>query len=65
MSRPEVSQHLRAPKQAQLVTDAAVGTRRIYRLDPRGIGMMRDWLDRHWTQALAAFQHYADEQEDK
>ncbi len=64
VSRPAVSQHLRTLKDAQLVTDEAVGTRRIYRLDPRGIGLMRDWLDRHWDQALAAFQSFADEQED-
>ncbi len=62
VSRPAVSQHLRALKDAQLVADEAVGTRRIYRLDPRGIGMMRDWLDRHWDQALAAFQQLADEE---
>jgi len=65
VSRPAVSQHLRVLREAQLVADEAVGTRRIYRLDPRGIGMMRDWLDRHWDQALAAFQHFADEEEDK
>ena len=64
VSRPAVSQHLRALKQAQLVTDEAVGTRRIYRLDPRGIGHMRDWLDHLWGQALTAFQQFADEQED-
>jgi DNA-binding transcriptional ArsR family regulator len=65
VSRPAVSQHLRALKDAQLVADEAVGTRRIYRLDPRGIGMMRDWLDRHWDQALAAFQQFADEEGEK
>lgn len=64
VSRPAVSQHLRALKEAQLVIDEAAGTRRIYRLDPRGIGLMRDWLDRHWCQALTAFQSFADEQED-
>ncbi|WP_404712073.1 ArsR/SmtB family transcription factor [Sphingomonas sp. MMS24-J13] len=64
VSRPAVSQHLRALKEAQLVIDEAAGTRRIYRLDPRGIGLMRDWLDRHWSQALTAFQSFADEQED-
>lgn len=64
VSRPAVSQHLRTLKDALLVTDEAVGTRRIYRLDPRGIGLMRDWLDRHWDQALSAFQSFADEQED-
>ena len=64
VSRPAVSQHLRALKEAQLVIDEAAGTRRIYRLDPRGIGLMREWLDRHWSHALTAFQSFADEQED-
>ena len=42
VSRPAVSQHLKHLKDAGLVTDEAIGTRRIYRLDPRGIGAMRD-----------------------
>jgi DNA-binding transcriptional ArsR family regulator len=55
VSRPAVSQHLKVLKEAGLVTEEAVGTRRIYRIDPRGIGAMRDWLDRHWAAALDAF----------
>ena len=65
VSRPAVSQHLRVLKAAGLVTDAAEGTRRIYRLDPRGIGAMRDWLDEHWTGALAAFEDYVNTNEEK
>ncbi len=62
VTRPAVSQHLRVLKAAGLVTETAVGTKRIYRLDPRGIGLMRDWLDAHWTTALDAFQAFADTQ---
>jgi DNA-binding transcriptional ArsR family regulator len=62
VSRPAVSQHLRVLKDAGLVVEVAAGTRRIYRLDPRGIGAMRDWLDAHWTTALDAFQAFADSQ---
>ena len=65
VSRPAVSQHLRVLKAAGLVSDAAAGTRRIYRLDPRGIGAMRDWLDEHWTGALAAFEDYVNTNEEK
>ena len=36
VSRPAVSQALRVLKDAGLVTERAVGTRRIYRLNPRG-----------------------------
>ena len=62
VSRPAVSQHLRVLKEAGLVTETAIGTRRIYRLDPRGIAAMRDWLDAHWASALAAFKEFADQE---
>jgi DNA-binding transcriptional ArsR family regulator len=62
VSRPAVSQHLRVLKEAGLVTEAASGTRRIYRIDPRGIAAMREWLDALWSAALDAFQDFADSQ---
>lgn len=62
VSRPAVSQHLKVLKEAGLVTETPEGARRIYRIDPRGIGAMREYLDRHWAQALDAFQAFADEQ---
>jgi DNA-binding transcriptional ArsR family regulator len=62
VSRPAVSQHLRVLKEAGLVCETPDGTRRIYRLDPRGIAAMRDWLDVHWAAALDAFKDFADEQ---
>jgi DNA-binding transcriptional ArsR family regulator len=63
VSRPAVSQHLKVLREAGLVTETTMGTRRIYRLDPRGIGRMRDWLDQHWQTALTAFAEFADAQE--
>ncbi len=65
VSRPAVSQHLKVLKAAGLVIESAEGTRRIYRLDPRGIGAMRDWLDAHWATALDAFKNFVDEQADE
>ena len=65
VSRPAVSQHLRVLKEAGLVSETPEGTRRIYRLDPRGIGAMREWLDSHWAIALDAFKDFVDEQIDK
>jgi DNA-binding transcriptional ArsR family regulator len=65
VTRPAVSQHLRVLKEAGLVSETAEGTRRIYRLDPRGIGAVRDWLDAHWTGALDAFKDFADRQHDQ
>ena len=55
VSRPAVSQHLRVLKDAGLVVDQAVGTRRIYRLDPDGLAVLRADLDRFWGKALAAY----------
>ena len=64
VSRPAVSQHLRVLKEAGLVTETPEGTRRIYRLDPRGIAAMRDWLDAHWDATLDAFKNFADQLDD-
>jgi DNA-binding transcriptional ArsR family regulator len=55
VSRPAVSQHLKLLKEAGLVTDRSEGTRRIYQIDPAGLGAMRAWLDQFWESALAAF----------
>jgi DNA-binding transcriptional ArsR family regulator len=55
VSRPAVSQHLKVLKEAGLVVDRPAGTRRIYQLDPDGIGALRAYLDQFWNQALTAF----------
>ncbi|MBK1866840.1 ArsR/SmtB family transcription factor [Aestuariivirga sp. YIM B02566] len=55
ISRPAVSQHLAALKAAGLVTDHAEGTRRIYRIDPKGLAAIRIWLDQFWTEALDGY----------
>ncbi|MDQ2959926.1 MAG: metalloregulator ArsR/SmtB family transcription factor [Candidatus Dormibacteraeota bacterium] len=55
ISRPAVSQHLKVLKDAGLVTERAAGTRRIYRLNPVGVGALRDQLDTFWNRALAAY----------
>jgi DNA-binding transcriptional ArsR family regulator len=55
VSRPAVSQHLKVLKDAGLVVDRAEGTRRIYQLDPRGVGALRAYFDAFWLQALTAF----------
>lgn len=55
VSRPAVSQHLKVLKEARLVVDRSVGTRRIYQLDPDGLAELRGYLDHFWDQALAGF----------
>jgi DNA-binding transcriptional ArsR family regulator len=61
VSRPAVSQHLKVLKNAGLVVDRPAGNRRIYQLDPDGVGDLRAQLDRFWTQALAAFKAAAEQ----
>ncbi len=63
VTRPAVSQHLKILKQAQLVRDHAEGTRRIYSIDPAGLGAIRAWLDRFWDKALAAYVEAAEREE--
>jgi DNA-binding transcriptional ArsR family regulator len=60
VSRPAVSQHLRVLKDAGLVTDRRLGNRRLYELNPEGIGALRDYLDQFWDKALAAFKEAAE-----
>ncbi|MBV8564507.1 MAG: winged helix-turn-helix transcriptional regulator [Methylobacteriaceae bacterium] len=64
VSRPAVSQHLQVLKSAGLVADRAEGARRVYRIDPAGLGAIRAWLDRFWTQALDAYQAEIDSKEE-
>jgi DNA-binding transcriptional ArsR family regulator len=56
VSRPAVSQHLKALKAAGLVNDRPKGTRRVYAIDPNGLGPLRAWVDQLWDQALESFQ---------
>jgi DNA-binding transcriptional regulator GbsR (MarR family) len=56
VSRPAVSLALKVLKDAGLVTDRAVGTRRIYRLNPTAVAALRDQLDTYWNRALAGYQ---------
>jgi DNA-binding transcriptional ArsR family regulator len=55
VSRPAVSQHLKVLKEAGLVMDRPEGTRRIYRLDPDGLAVLRSDLERFWGRALAVY----------
>jgi DNA-binding transcriptional ArsR family regulator len=55
VSRPAVSKHLKVLKDAGLVIDRPAGNRRIYQLDPDGVGALRAYLDQYWQRALTAF----------
>jgi DNA-binding transcriptional ArsR family regulator len=62
ISRAAVSQHLKVLKVAGLVTDRAVGNRRVYRLNPAGIAALRDQLDTFWRRALNGYQDAVEQQ---
>jgi DNA-binding transcriptional ArsR family regulator len=57
VTRPAVSQHLKVLKDAGLVSEEAVGTRRIYRLDAAGVAALREQLDDFWSRALGSFRN--------
>jgi len=60
VSRPAVSQHLKALREAGLVRDEARGTARIYSIHTPGLRALRDWVDSFWDEALDNFKTYAE-----
>jgi DNA-binding transcriptional ArsR family regulator len=60
VTRPAVSQHLKVLKEAGLVMDRQHGTRRVYQLNPEGVGALRAYFDRFWNQAMTAFKQAAE-----
>jgi DNA-binding transcriptional ArsR family regulator len=63
ISRPAVSQHLRVLKDAELLLDRQLGTRRIYQVSPDGVALLRSYFDQFWTRALDAFKQAAEKRE--
>src|SRR5262249_4967473 len=64
VSRPAVSQHLAVLKEAGLVKDHAEGTRRLYEIDPKGLSVIRAWLDGMWDNAVQALESEIERSED-
>ena len=60
ISRPAVSRHLRLLKDAGLVVEEPIGTRRIYRLHDEGVDEVRRYLERVWGEASARFRLVAE-----
>lgn len=50
VSRPAISKHLKVLRDAGLVTVTADANRRIYRLEPRPLSDLAEWLEFQWTQ---------------
>lgn len=60
ISRPAVSRHLRVLREAGLVREQAVGTRRIYALQEAGIEAVRAYLEQVWGEAAVRFRLMAE-----
>jgi DNA-binding transcriptional ArsR family regulator len=61
MSRPAVSQHLRILHNAGLVTERRQGRERRYRLVPKKLAPVREWLahyERFWDEHLHRLQQH-------
>ena len=63
ISRPAVSQHLRALEDAQLVTVRREGTKRWYRARPEGLAELQGWLTTMWEGQLADLKRAAEQEE--
>jgi DNA-binding transcriptional ArsR family regulator len=63
VTRPAVSQHLRVLEAAGLVSAKAAGTRRLYRIEPKGLEALRAYIDSFWRDALDAFKAEAEKEE--
>lgn len=64
VSRPAVSQHLRVLKEAGLIGERRVGTRRYYSLRRDGLVELRDYVEGFWEEALASFKRAAERGEE-
>ncbi|MGV7222125.1 MAG: ArsR/SmtB family transcription factor [Nitrospinales bacterium] len=55
VSRPAVSQHLKALVSANLVSVEPQGNRRIYSIKHEGLNELRLYLESFWSDALSAY----------
>jgi DNA-binding transcriptional ArsR family regulator len=67
LSQPAVSKHLKVLREAGLVSRRSVAQQRIYRLDPRPLRAMDEWLAPYrelWSRHLDALERHLDNQEE-
>ena len=60
ISRPAVSRHLRLLKDAGMVAEQALGTRRIYHLQDEGLRAVQAYLEGIWGDAAVRFRLLAE-----
>jgi DNA-binding transcriptional ArsR family regulator len=68
LSQPTVSKHLRVLREAGVVSCRAAAQRRLYRVDPRPLRELDEWLAgyrRLWDTHLDALERHLDDQEER
>lgn len=65
VSRPAVSQHLAVLKESGLVSERREGRRRVYRLEPAGLGPLRAYVEGLWDDVLSAYASAAQQEEEE
>jgi DNA-binding transcriptional ArsR family regulator len=60
VTRSAVSQHLQLMKSAGLVDDTPAGTRRVYRVEPDALALLRSYFDAFWNRSLEGFRRAAE-----
>jgi len=63
VTRSAVSQHLGVLREAGLVIERRVGTRRLYRANHDQMDRLRQFLDEYWTGSLQRLQDLAESAE--
>ena len=63
VTRPAISQHLTVLKDAGLVRERRVGTKRLYRARPEGLAELKTFLEGFWDERLAALKQAAEREE--
>ena len=68
LSQPAISKHLRVMREAGVVSCRAAAQRRLYRVDPRPLRELDEWLAgyrRLWDTHLDALERHLDDQEER
>jgi len=55
VGRPAVSQHLKLLKEAGLVTDEPMGTRRLYDINPEAMAELEEYARSFWSAAMTRY----------
>jgi DNA-binding transcriptional ArsR family regulator len=63
VSGPAISQHLRVLKEAGLVEERRIGTRRLYSLRPTRLLEVKEFLEGFWTGSFERLKYAAEAEE--